>query len=138
MHPRERWWARREDAPLPTLWLTLMIEDDPTDEISEIEARIEALAKAAERCRKFILASKAAIAGGVALLVVAVLGLFGAGQSAALGSIALMLGGIVWFGSNFGTLRQTDAAVSAAEALRSDLISRIDLREVRDAPVKLL
>ncbi len=73
-----------------------MTEDDPTDEISEIEARIEALAETAERCRKFILSSKAAIAGGVALLLVAMLGLFGDGQSAALGSIALMLGGIVW------------------------------------------
>jgi hypothetical protein len=115
-----------------------MTEDDPTDEISEIEARIEALAEAAERCRKFILASKVAIAGGVALLLVAMLGLFGAGQSAALGSIALMLGGIVSFGSNVSTLRQTEAVISAAEALRSDLIGGIDLRLVRDAPVKLM
>ena len=115
-----------------------MTEDDPTDEISEIEARIDALAEAAERCRKFILASKAAIAGGVVLLLVAMLGLFGAGQSAALGSIALMLGGIVSFGSNVSTLRQTEAAISTAEALRSDLIGGIDLRIVRDAPVKLM
>jgi hypothetical protein len=115
-----------------------MTEDDPTDEIADIEARIEALAEVAERCRKFILASKAAIAGGVALLLVALLGLFGAGQSAALGSIALMLGGIVSFGSNVSTLRQTEAALSTAEALRSDLIGGIDLRIVRDAPVKLM
>jgi hypothetical protein len=115
-----------------------MTEDDPTDEIADIEARIDALAEAAERCRKFILASKAAIAGGVALLLVAMLGLFGAGQSAALGSIALMLGGIVSFGSNVSTLRQTEAAISTAEALRSDLIGGIDLRIVRDAPVKLM
>jgi hypothetical protein len=115
-----------------------MTEDDPTDEIADIEARIGARAEAAERCRKFILASKAAIAGGAALLLVAVLGLFGAGQSAALGSIALMLGGIVSFGSNVSTLRQTEAAISTAEALRSDLIGGIDLRIVRDAPVKLM
>jgi hypothetical protein len=115
-----------------------MTEDDPTDEISDIEARIEKLAEIAERCRKFILASKAAIAGGVALLLVAMLGLLGAGQSAALGSIALVLGGIVSLGSNVSTLRQTDAAISAAEALRSELISGIDLRVVRDAPVKLM
>jgi hypothetical protein len=118
--------------------LNLMTEDDPTDEISEIEARIEELAEIAERCRKFILASKAAIAGGVALLLVAMIGLFGAGQSAALGSIALMLGGIVSFGSNVSTLRQTEAAINAAEALRSDLISRIDLLVVRDPPMKLV
>jgi hypothetical protein len=115
-----------------------MTEDDPADEISEIEARIEALAETAERCRKFILASKAAIAGGVALLLVAMLGPFGAGQSALLGSIALILGGIVSLGSNVSTLRQTEAAISAAEALRSDLIGAIDLRVVRDAPVKLM
>jgi hypothetical protein len=115
-----------------------MTEDDPIDEISEIEARIEELAEIAESCRKFILASKAAIAGGVALLLVALLGLFGAGLSAALGSIALMLGGIVLLGSSVSTLRQTDAAINAAEARRSDLIGGIDLRVVRDAPAKLM
>jgi CheY-like chemotaxis protein len=67
-----------------------MTEDDPTDEISEIETRIEELAEIAERCRKFILASKAAVAGGVALLLVAMLGLLGSGPSAALGSIAFV------------------------------------------------
>jgi hypothetical protein len=115
-----------------------MTEDEPTDEISEIEERIEELAEAAERCRKFILASKIAIGSGVALLLVAILGLFGAGMSALLGSIALILGGIVSFGSNVSTLRQIDAAIHAADALRSDLIGRIGLRVVRDAPAKLM
>jgi hypothetical protein len=115
-----------------------MTEDDPTDEIALLEARIEQLAEIAESCRKFILGSKAAIGGGVGLLLVAMLGLFGAGLSAFLGSIALMLGGVVALGSNVSTLRQTEAAISAAEALRSELIGRIDLREVRDAPVKLM
>ena len=113
-------------------------EDDPTDEISDIEARIEALAEVAERCRKFILASRAAIAGGAGLLLVAILGLFGAGASTALGSIALILGGIVSLGSNVSTLRQTEAAISSAEARRSDLIGGIELRVVRDAPAKLM
>jgi hypothetical protein len=113
-------------------------DDDPADEISDIEARIEALAEAAERCRKFILASKVAVAGGAILLLVAMLGLFGAGGSAALGSIALMLGGIVSFGSNVSTLRQTEASIGAAEARRAHLIGGIDLRLVRDAPAKLM
>jgi prefoldin subunit 5 len=114
-----------------------MTEDDPTDEISKLEARIEELAEVAERCRKFVMASKIAIAVGVALLLAALLGLFGAGEGAAIGSIALMLGGIVSLGSNVSTLRQTDAAINAAEARRADLISGIDLRVVHDAPVKL-
>ena len=114
-----------------------MIEDDPTEEISRIEARLEELAEAAERCRKYILASKAAIGGGAALLLAAILGLF-FGSTAALGSIALILGGIVSLGSNVSTLRQTEEAIGAAEMQRSDLISQIELRLVADAPMKLV
>jgi hypothetical protein len=117
--------------------LNVMAEDDPTDEISLIEERLEALAEVSERCRKIILVSKAVIAGGAALLLVMMLGLFGSSQVAALGSIAAVLGGIVSLGSNVSTLRQTSDAISAAEALRSDLIGRIDLRVVGDAPMKL-
>lgn len=113
-----------------------MDEDDPTDEISRIEARLEELAEVAERCRKFILASRAAIAGGAALLLMMMLGLFGSSQVAALGSIAVVLGGIVSLGSNISTLRQTTDAISAAEARRSDLIGGIDLRLVGDGTVR--
>jgi hypothetical protein len=114
------------------LTLNVMDEDDPSDEISQIEARIEELAEIAERCRKAILVSRAAIAGGVALLLVMMLGLFGSSGVAAIGSIAVVLGGIVSLGSNVSTLRQTMAAISAAEALRSEMIGRIDLRVVGD------
>jgi hypothetical protein len=112
-------------------------EDDPTDDISLIEERLERLAEVAERCRKIILVSKAAIAGGFALLLVTMLGLFGSSHTMALGSIAAVLGGIVSLGSNVSTLQQTTDAISAAEAIRSDLIGRIDLRVVGDSPMKL-
>jgi hypothetical protein len=113
-------------------------DEEDTDDISAIEARIEALAEIAERCRKFILASKIAIAGGFALLLVVILGLFGAGLSTALGSIALVLGGIVSLGSNISTLRETEADISDAEAIRRDLIGGMGLRLVHDAPTKLM
>ena len=113
-------------------------EDDIADDISRIEERLESLGEVAERCRKIILVSKAAIAGGFAVLLMTILGLFGASQTIALGSIAAVLGGIVSLGSNVSTLRQTTDAISAAEALRSDLIGRIDLRVVGDAPLKLM
>ena len=113
--------------------MNLTDDDDPTDEISQIEARLEELAGLAERCRKAILVSKAAIAGGAALLLLMMLGLFGSSNPvAAIGSIAAILGGIVWLGSNTSTLQQTTAAMTAAEALRSELIGSIDLRVVGD------
>ncbi|MCS3929138.1 hypothetical protein M2175_004169 [Bradyrhizobium elkanii] len=115
-----------------------MTEDNPVNEIALIEDRIEALAEIAERCRKYILASKIAIGGGGALLLITILGLFGTGLTAALGSIALVLGGIVSLGSNISTLQQTESAIGAAEALRAQLIGRIDLRVVEDTPLKLV
>jgi hypothetical protein len=107
-------------------------DEDIPNEISRIEAQLEELAESSERCRKIILVSKVAIAGGITLLLFMPLGLFGSNQVAAIGSIAVVLGGIVSLGSNTSTLQQTMAAMSAAEALRSDLISRIDLRVVSD------
>ena len=112
--------------------MNLTDENNPIDEISRIEAQLEELAEVSERCRKTILVSKAAIAGGVVLPLFMILGLFGSNQVAAIGSVAVVLGGIVSLGSNVSTLQQTMAAMSAAEALRSDLISRIDLRVVGD------
>jgi hypothetical protein len=115
---------------LPDPILNLTDENDPIDEISRIEEQLEELAEVSERCRKIILVSKAAIAGGVVLFVI--VGLFGSNQVAAIGAIPLVLGGIVSLGSNVSTLQQTMAAMRAAEARRSDLISRIDLRVVGD------
>jgi hypothetical protein len=124
--------ATYDSEPCGSRLLNLMDEDTPIDEISRIEAQLEELAEVSERCRKIILVSKAAIAGGVALLLFMMLGLFGSNQVAAIGSIAVVLGGIVSLGSNVSTLQQTMAAMSAAEVLRSDLISRIELRVVGD------
>ena len=112
--------------------MNLTSEDNPSDEIARIEAELEELAEVSERCRKIILVSKAVIAGGIALLLFMILGSFGSNQVVGLGSIAVVLGGIVSLGSNVSTLQQTIAAMSAAEARRSDLISRIDLRVIGD------
>jgi hypothetical protein len=119
---------RNQDLRNPIL--NRIADDNPIDEITRIEAQIEGLAETAERCRKAILVSKAAIAAGFGLLAVTVLGPFGSSQVVALGSIAAVLGGIVSLGSNISTLQQTTAAIDAAEAHRSDLIGSIDLRVV--------
>jgi hypothetical protein len=116
--------------------MNLTEQENPIDEISRIEGEIEELAEVSERCRTIMLVSKATITGGVALPLFMMLGLIGSNQVAAIGSIALVLGGIVSLGSNASTLRQTMAAMTTAEALRSELISRINLRLVGDATMK--
>lgn len=112
--------------------MNLTDEDNPIDEISRIEAQLEKLAESSDRCRKIILVSKVAIASGVALPLFMMLGLSGYNQIAAIGSIALVLGGIVSVGSNVSTLQQIMTAMSTAEALRSELINRLDLKSIGD------
>ena len=118
--------------------MDLTDDDDSIDEISRIEAQLEQLAEVAERCRKIILVSKMVIGGGIALLLLMLIGLAGSSPVTALGSIAAVLGGIVLLGSNIGTLQQTTAAIGAAEALRSNLIGRMDLRVIGDRALKLI
>jgi hypothetical protein len=112
-----------------------MDEDKPIDEIARIEAELEELAEVSEQCRKIIMVSKAAIRRRRALLLFMMLGLFGSNQVTALGSIAVALAAIASLGSNVGTLQQTMAAMTDAEALRSDLLGRVDSRVVGDRRV---
>jgi hypothetical protein len=103
-----------------------------------IEAHIEELADAIERCRKIILISKTAIAAGGTLILAITLGAVRFDHTLMIGAIAAVIGGTVVFGSNTSTLKQITAEIKAAEARRAE-ISRIDFRVLRpdDADLKL-
>ena len=105
---------------------------DPDDEIARLEAEIEKLAEAAERCRKIMLMSKAAIAVGTILLLATTVRAISFDPRIAITAAGAILGGIVVLGSNSTTWRQTVAAMKSAEAVRAELIGRIDLRVVED------
>jgi hypothetical protein len=50
-----------------------------------------------------------------------------------IGALAVVIGGIVVFGSNTSTSKQAAVDIKAAEALRAELIGNIDLRLVGEA-----
>jgi hypothetical protein len=95
-----------------------------------IEERIEELTDVIESCRKIMLASKLAIAAGATWLVAFTLGATGFHPMAMIAAIAAVIGGIVVFGSNMGTSKQAAAAVKEAQALRTELIDKINPRLV--------
>jgi len=107
-----------------------MDDDDFRDEIAQLEARSEALTESIERCRKISLAAKLTIAAGAIWITLVLLGVIAFSPGTIIAAMAAVLGGIVLLGSNATTWTQTDAALQAAEAMRADLIGRIDMRVV--------
>ena len=103
---------------------------DPRDEIARLEARIEALADKIEGCRKFMLASRIAIAAGAVLLAATMIGVIDFDPTMFLAALAAVLGGFVLLGSNRTTADEASAERAAAEAERSALIGSIELRVV--------
>ncbi len=103
------------------------------DQISQLEADIEDLTEAVERCRKVTLISKVAIAAGGIWLLALTLGAIRFDAGAMIASMALVIGGMVVFGSNMSTSKQTTVAIKAAEARRAELIDKINPQVVRKA-----
>jgi hypothetical protein len=107
-------------------------EPDPRDEIARLEAEIEERSAAIERCRKVILISKIAAAGGALAIILLLLGIIPSNGTLLIISIALVLGGFVALGSTTTTAGQLADAVKEAEARRAALIGTISLTVVGD------
>jgi hypothetical protein len=105
---------------------------DPHDEIVRLEAQIEELAARLESCSKFILAGRVAMAGGAIVLVALVFGAIRFDPAWMSLAVAALLGGIVVWGSNDSTAKETAAELAAAESRRAALIGSIELRVVAE------
>ena len=104
--------------------------DDPHGEIVRLEEHIEELAAKIESCRKFILASRIAVAGGGIVLASMLLGAIRFDPAAMAAAVAALLGGIVVWGSNGSTAKEAAKELATAEADRAALIEKIDLRVI--------
>ena len=107
-----------------------MTDDDVSSAISRLEEEIDQLAGTIQSCRKIMWASKIAMALGVLWLAVVATGIYGFGALSLIGATAAILYGIVGYGSNLSTLRQSMRKMRKAEAARRELISRIDFRTI--------
>jgi len=105
--------------------------DDPHEQIAQLEAQIEALAATVESCRKIILLAKAAIAGGLLLILAMLVGALRHEVATLSVATAALLGGIVLLGSNRSTADQASAEMKKAEAARAGLIDRLEFRTVQ-------
>ena len=111
-------------------------DGDLHEEILHIEAHIEELTDIIERCWKIILFSKVAIAAGGILILATIIGAVGLDATVLIGAIAAVIGWTVILGSNTSTLKQTVTDTKAAEAHRTELISRLDLKAVGNGEVE--
>ena len=104
--------------------------DDLHGEIVRLEEHIEELDAKIESCRKFILASRIAIACSAVVFAAMLVGAiqFDAGVMAA--AVAAFLGGIVVWGSNGSTAKEAAKELAAAEADRVALIEMINPRVI--------
>jgi len=104
--------------------------DDPHEAIVRIEEQIEELAAKIESCRKFILASRIAVAGGGFVLAAMLVGVIRSDLGLMAAAVSLLLGGIVVWGSNSSTAKVTANEIAAAESKRAALIEHINPRVV--------
>ena len=112
-----------------------MDDGDVSDQIAQLEDRIETLTAEIERCRKISLGSKIAVAAGAAWFALMLLWILPFDSTAFVAALTAVLGGVVLLGSNSTTWTQTEAERHAAEAARADLIGSIELRVVgEDTP----
>ncbi len=107
-----------------------MDDDAHIAEIEKLEVRIEALAEEANACRKLILASRVALIIGCVWIVASIVGVMRMDALQLVTIFTLIIGGIVFFGSNKSTLEEKLAQLREAEAKRAELIGAIRLRIV--------
>lgn len=113
---------------------------DLREQILGLEAQIEELAETIESCRKIIQISKAFIVVGGLLIAAITIGLVRFDPMLMIGALTAVVGGTVMLGSNWSTSQQATTTLTAAEAQRAELISKIELRVVadgNDGPLRL-
>ena len=110
---------------------------DASKEIGELEARIERLGLEAERAQDLMKYGQTGIGLGVALFVLTLSGLFALPSATILLALALLLAGIIFFGSNKSTRDEFLAALEECQTQRSAIIDSLDLGSTERGVIEL-
>jgi cell division septum initiation protein DivIVA len=105
---------------------------DLHQQIADLEAEIDALSDAAERCRKSMIVARAAVVAGILVFGASLFGLIRSDAIILVVGIAVTIAGIGFFGSSRGTLDQLAEKIRVREARRTEMIDAMDLRTVQD------
>ena len=98
-----------------------------TDDITEIETEMDALAEAAERCSKIMILAKFAVAVGGTVLATMALGIVRSDALVLLSCVSAFLAGIAVYGSHRSTRDDLRTRIAAHEAQRNMMIDALDL-----------
>jgi hypothetical protein len=101
-------------------------------QIDDLEAEIDALSDAAERCRKSIVVAKVAVIVGIVLLAASLLGLVRSDGLILVIGIAIAISGIGFFGSSQGSMDQLVEKIRVREARRAEMIDGMNLQVVQN------
>jgi uncharacterized membrane protein len=104
--------------------------DDLRDAVVRLEERIDELAAKIESCRKLILISRIAVAGGAVALAAMFFGLIRFDPAVMAAAAAALLGGFVVWGSNRSTAQEAAKELALAHSNLSALIEKLDLDDV--------
>jgi hypothetical protein len=104
---------------------------DLHEQIADLEADIDALSDAAERCRKGMIVAKVAVVGGLLVFGATLFGVIWSGPVALLVGIAASLAGTVFYRSSRSTREQIVGKIKLCEVRRAELIDGMDLSTVQ-------
>jgi cystathionine beta-lyase family protein involved in aluminum resistance len=105
--------------------------NDLYQQIADLEAEIDDLSEAVERCRKSMIVARVAIIAGVLLVGASLAGLVQTDALVLVIGIAATLAGIGLLGSSRGSLEQITGKIRAFEARRDGLIDGMNLQTVQ-------
>ena len=95
------------------------------DEVGAVEAEIERLVNASERCRSLIQAGRIAVVFGAAVLLLMLISMMRFNPATFVIAVAAVIGGIPFVGSSKSTLSVIQAELRATEARRSEIIEQL-------------